>query len=365
MGLIVAVAATLGLASTASASGEVAATQVTLNPNKGSFYKGGNVPAEFQMSGTITAPFPANPQVLPIKQIALKLPEGTKFNAATSNTPVCPDSKIGPNVNLSISPSAAAALCPKSVIGNGTAELYLARNNSAAGPTLKDPVLIAFNGGKTSTGQSLIKIYGYSQLTNYGVYITAIPDGDTLNVIVPRLSFDSAVGHLQLNIPGTNNADPALRGKDPNYVTARCSTGTLLSSATFTLGTRDDSGNPSSPDSTVSSPETSQPCTGKAGAPPAAFANLKVKGPKSVKKGKKGTFKVTIKNTGVGAGKATVTVSGKGVKGKASAGNIAPGASKTVKVKVKFTKKGTAKAKFKVAAKGAKAKTKVLKVKVK
>ncbi|HTU13583.1 MAG TPA: CARDB domain-containing protein, partial [Solirubrobacterales bacterium] len=79
----------------------------------------------------------------------------------------------------------------------------------------------------------------------------------------------------------------------------------------------------------------------------------KVKGPKSVKKGKKGTYKVTVKNTGTAIAKGVkIAASGKGASGKASGGNIAPGASKTISVKVKFSKKGRFKVKLRASAKG-------------
>ena len=76
----------------------------------------------------------------------------------------------------------------------------------------------------------------------------------------------------------------------------------------------------------------------------AKFANLKIK-PKSknVKRGKKVTFKVKVKNTGDASAK-KLKVCGKGPKklvkkpGCKKAGNLAAGKSKTVKIKVKVKK---------------------------
>ena len=66
--------------------------------------------------------------------------------------PVCSDDKVGPEVNLSFPPDTIVERCPDSVIGNGKAYLYLARANGASGPSLKDAVLVAFNGGRNAAG---------------------------------------------------------------------------------------------------------------------------------------------------------------------------------------------------------------------
>ncbi len=98
----------------------------------------------------------------------------------------------------------------------------------------------------------------------------------------------------------------------------------------------------------------------------AKISKVKVSGPKKVKKGKKGTYKVRISNSGNAAANGVkLKVKGKGVKAKRSVGKIAAGKSKTVKVKVKPKKPGKVKASFKVTSKNAGGKTVKKTIKVK
>lgn len=100
------------------------------------------------------------------------------------------------------------------------------------------------------------------------------------------------------------------------------------------------------------------PCpAGTTGTPPdcvpvatdAKINKVSVKAPKKVKQGKKGTYKITISNSGGSdASGVKVKLSGKGIGGKSSVGTIAAGGSKTVKIKTKFKKPGKIKATIKV-----------------
>ena len=90
-----------------------------------------------------------------------------------------------------------------------------------------------------------------------------------------------------------------------------------------------------------------------------------VKGPGKVKRNRKATFRVTIRNIGDG----TVTglrigARGKGVKASKKAGSLAAGKLKTVKVPLKFGKRGKVKVTFTVTSKnaGKKAVKKVVRV---
>jgi hypothetical protein len=362
--LLVAAMASIAFAGPANATDESAATNLTMTPQGDKLYKAVPVPVNWRVDVEVTAPA-SSPQVMPMKRVDVQFPKDMSFNPDDKKTPPCPADKIGPDVNLSIPPDAAIARCPDSVVGNGTAELYLAKNNSPTGPTLKDPVLLVFNGGRDNNGDPQIRIYGYSKQTNYGVYMHGTLQDGRLNVAIPRLSFDSAVGNFNLNIPGTNAPEANRRGQDKNFVQAKCSTGKWITDATFTLGARNDANEDEGPTSTITAPQLVQDCVALPGGPPVKFGPVKVKGPKSVKKGKKGTFKVTIKNNGeTTASGVKVGASGKGAKGSANAGSISAGSSKTVKVKVKFTKKGVSKVKFQVKS-GKSSKAKVFKVKVK
>ena len=153
------------------------------------------------------------------------------------------------------------------------------------------------------------------------------------------------------------------KGVKNNYVMAQCSTGSWEWSSDFTFGTRDTNGDPTSPD-TFSSDGGIENCTGVTGK--GKISKVQVKGSKKVKRNKKTTYKVKIKNTGAVAAKGVkVKMTGKGVKGKANAGNIPAGKVKTVKVKAKFSKKGKIKTTVKVTSKNAGKKNVKTTVKVK
>jgi hypothetical protein len=166
-----------------------------------------------------------------------------------------------------------------------------------------------------------------------------------LDVAVPVLSSDSAVKYYQFDLPGPGLDRPEIgvqtRGLDPNYVRAICpASGELKTNSEFVLGERSyPSGTDTGPETTVDSPETIQNCTGKVGTPK---LSVKVTGPKKVKSGKKGTFKVTVSNKGTGIAKGVKVTSTGG--GKGSAGTINPDKSRTIKVKAKVTgRKGSKK----------------------
>ena len=351
-----------GVAS-AEAANETATNNFSMVPQKGTFYKESPRPASWRVEVEINAPFPQSPKVLPLKEVRADFPDEMSFNP-DPKMPVCPDSAVGPPpVNLSVDPETVIARCPKSVVGNGKSYLYLGQTNGPNGPNLRDAVLIAFNAGRTGEGMPKLKIYGYSKQVNTGIFMEGVLRNGNLKVAIPVLTFDSAVGYFDLNIPGTNNANPKFRGLDEEYVRTTCADSPWTGGSDFTLGTRDTAGNPTSADSNISAAPLSVPCRGAAGS--AKFSKVKVKGPGSVKRGKRGSYKVSLTNRGTATAKGlTVKASGKGAKGKAKAGRLKPGRSKTVKVKVKFTKSGISKVKFRVRARKAGSGSATKKVKV-
>jgi hypothetical protein len=362
-GVVILAVSFFGASGMATAANETATNDFVMTPQSGQFFKEAPRPANWRVEVEIKAPYPASSTVLPMKKVSADFPNEMSFNP-DPKMPVCEDDKIGPPpVNLTIPPEEAIARCPKSVLGNGTAELYLARNNHANGPDLKDPVLILFNGGRNNQGLPILKVYGYSKGVNTGVYMVGVLRNGNLDVDIPVLAFDSAVGNFNLNIPGTNSPFKDRHGLDKKYVRTTCANGRWTGGSRFTLGTRDSAGNPTSPDSIVDAAPLVVPCQGAKGK---GKFRLKLKGPSRAKRGRKATYRVTLKNRGTAtARKVRLTAGGKGVKGRAKAGNIKPGKSKTVKIKVKFTKRGTAKVKFKASGKAAQARTTVKKVKVK
>ena len=90
----------------------------------------------------------------------------------------------------------------------------------------------------------------------------------------------------------------------------------------------------------------------------AKISKVKVKGPAKVKRGKKATYKVKIKNGGnAQATGVRLKVKGKGIKSKKSVGKIAAGKTKPVKFKFKPKKPDKIKVSFKVTSKNAGGKT--------
>lgn len=353
--LAVAAIAAMSMAGAASATGEVAEADLNMTAQSGGLYTNALKPVNWRVDVKVTAPFPANPTILPLKKVSLDFTTDMKF-VPKNGFPVCGDDKVGPPpVNMSVPPATIIQRCPDAVLGNGSAELHLAKVNYANGPNLKDPVLIVFNGGKTSSGLPKIKIYGFSKGTGAGIFMEGVlqPDGK-LDILIPVLTYDSAVGRFDLNIPGTepvkyNNADvPGSMGLDKTYVQAKCSTGHWDMTAKFTLGERDTAGEPIGTESVIDAPPVSKTCVGTPSTPQKAkLAKPKVKGAAKAKRGKKVTYRVTVKNSGKAAAKGVkIAAKGKGAKGAAKVGTIAAGKSKTVKVKVKFTKKGKSKVTF-------------------
>jgi len=342
-----------------------------MDPISGSLFKDSFKPVNWQVATAITVPDGAA-TISPMKVADINNPNGQLTFNPSSKMPVCADSAIGPGL-VSIPVEQAVAKCPNSIIGNGLAKFALAQQTALP----RDGVILLFNGGKQTTGplkgQPRIKLYAYSYDTGVGLYTeSALSKSGLLNFAVPPLTADSSVTSLNLNIPGKPESlyvvskDITVNlpaGQDKNYAQARCSGSAWAFKGTFQLGSRNTADEPTGPTTTVSS-DSSTPCSGAAGK--ARFGGLKIKGPSSVKQGKKGTFKVTVKNSGTATAKSVkIVASGKGAKGKGTTGQITPGTSKTVKVKVKFTKKGKVKVKFKATASKTNAKTGSKSVKVK
>jgi len=98
----------------------------------------------------------------------------------------------------------------------------------------------------------------------------------------------------------------------------------------------------------------------------AKIGKVKVRGPGKLKKGKKGTYKVKIWNSGETAATGVkVKVSGRGITAKKPVGTIPASKTKTVRVKVKPKNPGRIKVSFKVTSKKAGSKTVKKKINVK
>lgn len=359
--------ASFALASTANAADETVEGTTHVEARSGSLYQAKPVPVNLTIRADVTTPA-SSPKVNPLKNTKITFPKGLSFNPNNKKTPVCTDAMLNDQSSLG-DPKAVLASCPNSVVGTGTSTIIIAKVNNNPNTVVSDPILVIFNAGTDGQGRPKIKIYGFSDYTNVGILMHGTLINQVLDVAVPVLSNDSAVRYFQFDMPGPllDRSDvPGIgikaQGLDPNYVKAVCpATGELITNSEFILGERTyPGGTPTTPDTKVVSPETKQSCTGLVGKP---RLSAKVTGVKSVKSGKKGAFKVTIKNAGTGIAKAVkVTATGGG---KATAGNINPDGSKTVTVRTKVTgRKGSMKTLTFTAKGGAVAKAKI-KVRVK
>ena len=135
----------------------------------------------------------------PLVNVMFKFPVGLDLVADANKTIACPLASLGPD-NANVPSESVRTKCPTSILGDGTADLYLAQTVAA---DIHDPILTIFNGGKDSNGDTVITIHGYSATLNQGIYMSGVVSDGVLNVAIPRLPVDTSVSHFQLNIPGS------------------------------------------------------------------------------------------------------------------------------------------------------------------
>jgi hypothetical protein len=242
------------------------------------------------------------------------------------------------------------ARCPNALIGNGTAIFGLAQSTS---PTAtRDGEILIFNGGRVG-GLPKIKVYAYSYDTQVGIYTSAIlqPDGQLL-FDIPQLTSDSSVRSLNLSIPGSKIVLqkpnfgltvtlPA--GQDPSYVQAKCvGNAGFPWTADFTMGSRDNGGNPTGDPEFVISDSGTAPCTGVAKAPSRPrLANLRVIGPGAARRNRPTVYRIQVRNAGTAAVTgARLVIAGRGVRINKAVGVVRPRQTKTVRVVARFRLKG-------------------------
>ena len=354
----------------AHATNEAAAVDLTIVPS-GNIYKEVRRPVDWTVGNSIST---ADPSIYPLRRASLQMSPSIGF-FPRAGLPVCPDTQIGPPpTNVSVPVDLAVARCPNSVIGNGTASFQLAGLN---GPIYqRDGYIVIFNGGRQANGplagRPKIKVYAYSYGTGAGVYTEGVlTTSGALVFEVPRLTADSAVTSLNLNIPGqvTPITDPAATegsevpaGIQANYVRASCPGTSWGLSGTFLLGNRNNSGDPVPPEAMVDDSDT-QACAGLVGR--AKFGRIGVKGPRKIVRNRKTRFKVAIPNGGTATARRVVLrVRGRGVYLKRSIGRVAPETRKRVKVRLRFRKEGKVRVTFLVRASNATSKKAVRMVRV-
>ena len=220
---------------------------------------------------------------------------------------------------------------------------------------LTDPKMVIFNGGRDSNGNARIKIYAFSKSTATGILMqgSLTPKG-VQDVAVPILTSDSAVSSFIFNIPGTgisveDDSSPGgvrtVKGLDPKYARAKCSTGRWKTSAALTLGERDvATGLDASTPFTIHAEPFVQKCSGLPGKP--RLRNLKVRGRTLVTAGQNAVYEVTIGNIGTATARnVTISLSG-GAKGSSREFDLAPGTTRSVKVRTSITGRKGSRAKI-------------------
>jgi len=320
----------------AGADQESASADIEMTPRTGTFYREAPKPVNWRVEAELTTPWPESPKVIPLKRMRVTFPEEMSFNP-DPRMPVCPDSKVGPApVNMSVSPKAILARCPESVVGNGTSVLYLGRDNKPSVPRLNDGVLIIFNGGRNPDGSARLKVYGFSATLAIGVYIEGKMRRNELDVVIPYLTADSSVGRFDLNIPGTDSPFPGRRGLDPRFVRTTCATGTWSGFASFILGNRDLSGNPTGPDSVVDAPPVLKPCSGAVGSP--QLRTVRAARLRYSAKLRRSVYSVTVRNAGTATARDfRLRARSRGLSGSARVAPIRPGALRKVRIVVRQT----------------------------
>lgn len=346
---------------TASASDFTPSASLELTPRPGgSFYTNAFKSANWAARTGVSAP-PTTTSLLPTRNTTLRMPPESQMTFNPGSMPVCPDSEIGPGIDIEVPIEEIVARCPDSIVGNGDATFLLGRTNQPDDPSVSlTGVVLAFNGGLVD-GRPKVKFWAYSYDTSAGIYTEGVLQADgTLDLPIPVLTADSAVNRLDVYIPGVRRSVnfpvqgfsvtlPA--GQKSDYVQAKCDTGTFPFSADFLFGRRTFPGGvPLGPPDfpapvTVPDVGEDESCTGISAVP--RLAKPTISGPSTAKVGKVATYKVTVRNTGGSpASGVRLRMSGRGVTVNASVGTIPGESSRTVTVKAKFRSKGTVKATF-------------------
>ena len=373
--LLVGFAAMFSLSAASAATAETATSQIGIVP-QGKTYESQFAPANLSLAADVFPAVPpttnlaGQPALTPILTTQYNLTKDQRF-VPDPKQPVCTSVNEG---NANFPPDAAIALCPNSLIGNGTANILLANALIPGGANLlTDPILTVFNAGTDSQGRGVMTIQGYSASTNVGIYMKGVLKEGILQIDVPRLTADSSTTTLAVNLPGE-------LGQTKDYVQTKCSSGKWIVNATLKLGFRDAQDNVSG-EQTVNTDAQSIPCQASAGKPKIGKVGVKPIGKTKassrsrsnvakaeVSAAKVSKFQVKVKNTGSATAK-NVKITPKGAaKGvKRSVSNIAPGKTKkyTVKAVVKGKKGQKVTVKFKVAASKTNSKTGKVKVRLK
>lgn len=337
--------AVLGSPATALAGGESVELSMDAKVLSGSLYRESARPVSARLHIKVNVP-EGQDSVIPMINSRVMFPQDMSFYPNSEVTPVCGTDRIGQNTNLGLGVARIVDLCPRSVVGTGTARIHLAQNKSGI---LEDPELVIFNAGPDGQGRPKITIYGYSKAAGAGLLMTgSLAKSGELNISIGVMPFDSSIADFTLGIPGDTLAVEDIQspggtlevnGQDPAFLRAVCSTGTWKATGTFDFATRSDStGELTSPVANVDSNAKSLPCEGLAGRPKIKL--VKLAGKRRFTAGGFNTYSLKFKNNGMASlRKAFVRATGGG-RGKIALGTLAPGQTRMVSLKVRFARVG-------------------------
>ncbi|HMT06214.1 MAG: hypothetical protein KDB48_04565 [Solirubrobacterales bacterium] len=346
--------AVLGSPADALAGDESVELSMDAKVLSGSLYREVPRPVSARLHIKVKVP-EAQDSVTPMINSRVTFPEDMSFYPNPQVTPVCGAEKIGQSTNLGLGVARIIDLCPRSVVGTGTARIHLAQNKSGI---LDDPELVIFNGGADSQGRPKITIYGYSKAAGAGLLMSgSLAKSGELNIAIGVMPFDSSIADFTLGIPGDTLAVEDIQspggtlevnGQDPGFLRAVCSKGVWEATGVFDFATRSDSsGELTSPVTSVGSNSDSLPCKGLAGRPKIKLVRLA--GNRGFRAGGSNTYTLRFRNTGTASLRQAVLRATGGGKGQARLGTLAPGQTRTVRLKVRFDRAGKARRSLKFA----------------
>ena len=239
-----ALAALVGGVSIAGASGETATVNYSV---KGKFNTKSYKPAKLTFGVKVQAPYPDHISILPMKVANMKFPSrSTMTFMPKKGLPVCRASVT----DLSKAPAAAYAKCGKSAIGMGLASFQLGQSNAPG--QYREGTVVVFYGGKVGKDVKIL-FSAWSDQTNAGVYAEGVlKSNGTMRIAMPRLTADSSVTSLQLEIPGRAvsgtyggvGSYSLKKGLDAGFVRVKCRQNAKLTFGSgFELGSRNAAGN--------------------------------------------------------------------------------------------------------------------------
>jgi len=347
LALISLTGAFIGPVAGAQAQNESIGLSLEARPSAGALFREVERPVDASLTVTVTAPS-GQPTVTPLKVANVTFPSDMGFFPDASKTPACGEDALNDQSNLAGGVADIVALCPRSVVGTGTAVVQLGKLNLPQF-TLVDPRLVIFNAGRNEAGRPRITIYGYSKTVNSGLLMHGVlaTDGE-LKIAVGVLPADSSVSQFTLGIPGdpievedpeSGSGTSTFKGLDPQYLRATCSTGTWTATGAFVLGERAyPSGDPTGTETMLDSNPFSLPCDGRPGRPKLRID--RIKGPSRIDPGGKGRFVVKVTNFGTATARKLTVASSGAATGTRRDGSLAPGATRNIALRVKAKRGG-------------------------